>query len=228
MTATDRVFTTLRESIVTGELVAGSQHSIYRLADQLDVSRTPVREAVLRLADLGLVTIERNRGVRIHGVTPADVRAVFELRALIEVPAAAYAAAHASAAQLAALATTLDLMRDTAGSGDEPGFTGHDRDLHAAIGAVLGNPRVTDEVSRLRDSIQARGVSTIGRSRPIVEVAEEHAPIVAAIVTGDPDDAAGRMMDHLEHTATLLMHQVAADGETVDATWAARIRDLIL
>jgi DNA-binding GntR family transcriptional regulator len=54
---TDRVFASLRESIVSGDFPAGSLHSIYRLADLLDVSRTPVREAVLRLADLGLVSI---------------------------------------------------------------------------------------------------------------------------------------------------------------------------
>jgi len=82
-TATDRVFALLRERIVGGDLVAGSQHSIYRLSEQLEVSRTPVREAVLRLADLGLVEIERNRGVRIRGVSVADVREVFELRLLL-------------------------------------------------------------------------------------------------------------------------------------------------
>ena len=75
ITTTDRVFASLRESILSGEFPAGSLHSIYRLADLLEVSRTPVREAVLRLADVGLVTIERNRGVRIRGVSVADIRA---------------------------------------------------------------------------------------------------------------------------------------------------------
>lgn len=243
MTATDRVFTTLRESIVTGQLVAGSQHSIYRLAEQLEVSRTPVRDAVLRLADLGLVTIERNRGVRVRGVTPDDVRAVFELRALIEVPAASYAASHASADDVAQLVGSLEAMRAAAPVGDEAGFTGHDRALHASIAAVLGNARVTDELSRLRDSIQARGVSTIGRSRPAGEVAEEHAPIVDAVSAGDAAAAARHMMDHLERTATLLMRQVSSDGVASEevgaegpgseravppADWAERIRGLVL
>ncbi|MFI5426488.1 GntR family transcriptional regulator [Aeromicrobium sp. UC242_57] len=103
ISTTDRVFSSLRESIVSGEFPAGSLHSIYRLADLLEVSRTPVRDAVLRLADLGLVTIERNRGVRIRGVSVADVRAAFELRLMLEVPAAALAARHADATTVEAV-----------------------------------------------------------------------------------------------------------------------------
>jgi DNA-binding GntR family transcriptional regulator len=225
-TTTDRVFASLRESIVTGEFPAGSLHSIYRLADLLEVSRTPVREAVLRLADIGLVTIERNRGVRIRGVTVADVQAVFELRLMIEVPAAAYAAAHADAATVAAIGAELEHMRRWAAADDEQQFTAHDRLLHHAIGAALGNARLQAEVATLRDSIQARGATTIRRSRGMAELAAEHASIVEAIGTGDPAAAAAHMEQHLVHTATLLMEQVAVAGQdVVDPGWSTRLRD---
>jgi DNA-binding GntR family transcriptional regulator len=226
ISTTDRVFVSLRESIVTGEFPAGSLHSIYRLADLLEVSRTPVREAVLRLADIGLVTIERNRGVRIRGVTVADVRSVFELRLMIEVPAAAYAAAHADPATVGAIRSELDHMRRCAAEEDEQQFTAHDRLLHQAIGAAMDNPRLQTEVATLRDSIQARGATTIRRSRGMVELAREHAPIVEAIDTGDPLAAAAHMEQHLVHTATLLMEQVAITGvDVVDPDWSRGLRD---
>lgn len=224
ITTTDRVFASLRESIVSGEFPAGSLHSIYRLADLLDVSRTPVREAVLRLADIGLVTIERNRGVRIRGVTVADVRDVFELRLLIEVPAAAFAAAHADAATVAAITSELEHMRRCAAADDEPQFTAHDRMLHQAIGAATGNVRLQAEVQTLRDSIQARGASTIRRSRGMVDLAQEHAPIVEAIRTGDPVAAAAHMEQHLVHTATLLMRQVSDAVDGIDPGWEDALR----
>jgi DNA-binding GntR family transcriptional regulator len=228
-TTTDQVFASLRESIVAGEFPAGSLHSIYRLADLLGVSRTPVREAVLRLADIGLVTIERNRGVRIRGVSVADVQAVFELRLMIEVPATAYAAAHADPDDVAALRRELDGMRTGADAGDEPVFTAHDRALHHAIAAVLGNPRLQQEIGALRDSIQTRGASTLHRSRGMAEILDEHVPIVDAIVSRDPHDAAARMEQHLVHTATLLMRQVATeDDQPVDDGWAERMRGLVL
>lgn len=224
ITTTDRVFASLRESIVSGEFPAGSLHSVYRLADLLAVSRTPVREAVLRLADIGLVTIERNRGVRIRGVTVADVRDVFELRLLIEVPAAAYAAAHADGETVARIVSELDHMRRCAVDDDEPQFTAHDRLLHLAIGAATGNARLQAEVETLRDSIQARGASTIRRSRGMVDLAQEHAPIVEAISTRDPAAAADHMEQHLVHTATLLMRQVADADEPVDPVWSDALR----
>ncbi|WP_159085910.1 GntR family transcriptional regulator [Aeromicrobium chenweiae] len=226
VSTTDRVFASLRESIVAGEFPAGSLHSIYRLADLLEVSRTPVREAVLRLADIGLVTIERNRGVRIRGVSVADVREVFELRLMIEVPAAAYAAAHADAGTVAAIESELEAMRTSVGLDDEAEFTAHDRLLHQAIGAATGNARLQAEVATLRDSIQARGASTISRSRAMADVAEEHAPIVAAISTRDPRAAAAHMEEHLVHTATLLMEQVAVEGvDVVDPGWSRGLQE---
>lgn len=225
-TTTDRVFASLRESIVTGEFPAGSLHSIYRLADLLEVSRTPVREAVLRLADLGLVTVERNRGVRIRGVSVADVQAVFELRLMIEVPAAAYAATHAGPDDVAALARELDGMRAGAASGDEAVFTGHDRALHHAVAGVLGNERLQQEVAALRDSIQTRGASTLHRSRGMAEILDEHVPIVEAIGSRDPEEAAARMEQHLVHTATLLMRQVSGE-DAVDDRWADRLRGFV-
>jgi DNA-binding GntR family transcriptional regulator len=228
ITTTDRVFASLRESIVTGEFPAGSLHSIYRLAELLEVSRTPVRDAVLRLADIGLVTVERNRGVRIRGVTVADVREVFELRLMIEVPAAAYAAAHAEPRTVAAIESELDHMRRWADADDEPRFTNHDRLLHEAIASVMSNARLTAEVTTLRDSIQARGASTIRRSRSMVELAQEHAPIVEAIGTRDPAAAATCMEQHLVHTASLLMEQLAAaGGEDVDRAWSDKLRNQV-
>lgn len=225
-TTTDRVFGSLRESIVSGEFPAGSLHSIYRLADLLEVSRTPVREAVLRLADIGLVSIERNRGVRIRGVTPADVREVFELRLMLEVPAAAHAAAHADPAAVAAISHELDRMREHADADDETHFTEHDRALHQAVAGVMRNPRLQAEIATLRDSIQSRGASTIRRSRGMVELAGEHAPIVEAIATGDPQAAAAHMEAHLVRTATLLMEQVSVDGvDVVDLAWSQPLRD---
>lgn len=218
-TTTDTVFARLREDIVAGRLPAGSQHSIYRLADEIGVSRTPVREAVLRLADVGLVTIERNRGVRIRGVTARDVREVFELRLMLEVPAAARAAAHADEALVAALDACLLAMHMSAADGDEAAYTRHDRELHSLLAGAWGNAHLTAEIDRLRDSIQVRGASTIGHSRTMTDIAQEHAPIVEAVRARDREAAAACMREHLVRTATLLMRQVAP-GENVDPRWA--------
>ncbi|MFV2008599.1 MULTISPECIES: GntR family transcriptional regulator [unclassified Micromonospora] len=218
---TDRVHAMLRESIISGELKAGSLHSVYKLADAYGVSRTPVREAVLRLADTGMVRVERNRGIRIRGVTVDDIREVFELRLIMEVPAASYAAVYGGEELQAALREQLAAMHEAARGNDEARFMKHDRALHDAISSVLGNRRLSAGVAALRDATQARGASTVHRSRDLAEIEREHAPILDALAAGDPAAAAARMGGHIVRTGTLLMRQVAeVSGEQVPTTWA--------
>ncbi|MGK2867423.1 MAG: GntR family transcriptional regulator [Mycobacterium sp.] len=227
-TSSDRVFDALRAAILSGELAAGSQHSIYGIAAQMEVSRTPAREAVLRLADAGLVAVEKNRGFRVRGVTADGVRSVFEMRLLLEVPAAAYAASVCGPDLKVSLSAALKTLRDNAERADEDSFMTADRRLHGLIAESLGNPRLTEDLTRLRDGIQVRGVSTVGRSRDMPAIAEEHAPIVAAITAQDPGEAAQRMWQHLVHTGTLLLAQVSGgSAEYVDGSWAERLRPLL-
>ncbi len=221
-TTTERVFAMLRASILSGELAAGTRHSVYQLAGELGVSRTPVREAVLRLADAGLVTVERNRGIRIRGVTAEDVRGVFELRLLIEVPAAAHAAGSADEALLVELKEASARLHELAATDDTTAFGVADRRLHALIASAVGNRHLVAEIERLRDLIHVRGASTIGRSRTTRDIAGEHDAIVAAVCAAEPAAAARAMREHLVHTGTLLMRQLS-EGE-IDETWAERLR----
>ena len=130
ISTTDRVHALLREEIVSGKLTSGSLHSIYALATRYGVSRTLVRDAVLRLSDSGMVRIERNRGVRIRGLGVHDIREVFETHLLIEVPAASYAAAHSTPTLIAELEARLATLADVADDSDAAEFSRRDRDLH--------------------------------------------------------------------------------------------------
>lgn len=224
VSTTDRIHALLREEIITGALTGGSLHSIYGLAERLGVSRTPVRDAVLRLADAGMVTIERNRGVRIRRVNVHDVQEVFEARLLVEVPAAAHAARHGSDELLQELGDRVHALAGAVEEHDEGEFTRLDRQLHLAIMLSTGNGRLAEMVESLRDATQAQGISTIDRSRSIRDVQVEHVPIVDAIRARDAGAAAALMRDHLTATGLLLMGQVAAaTGEPVPAQWPSSL-----
>ena len=222
----DRVFSELREAILTGELAQGSLHSIYELAGRFAVSRTPVRDAALRLADTGMVEIERNRGIRIRGVGVADIRSVFELRLLLEVPATAFAAEHGDENLYTRLDGHVSGMRAAAALDDSAAFMLHDYALHDAILSVMANPRLNEQVRGLRDVTQVMGASTFNRSRELREVEREHEPIVHAIRRSDPAGAAESMAHHLVATGTLLMTQVAGVDAAVAEDWASPARDL--
>jgi len=191
-------------AIGAGTLEPGGRYSVAQLAEQLGVSRTPVREALLMLEREGRVKFERNRGVRILETTVQDLAEVFELRLLLEVPATAKAT---GAVDTDALQQELDAMADRAGADDEPGFMDHDERFHELILLAGGNRRLASIVAGLRDAVRGRGASTVGRSRSLDEIQAEHAAILDGLRAQDADRAAAAMRYHLRRTGDLLMAQ---------------------
>ena len=92
----DAVVEAVRAGITAGELVPDETYSVYQLADLLDVSRSPVREALLRLAEAGLVQINRNRGFQVVLPRARDIEEIIEIRLALEPAAARRAAEHAT------------------------------------------------------------------------------------------------------------------------------------
>ena len=222
-TTTDRVYAQLRAAIISGGYPAGSQHSVYGVAEELGVSRTPVREAVLRLADAGMVSVERNRGFTIRGATLRDIREIFEYRLIIEVPAASYAAQHGGDELVARLRGELDTMRAATDRDDEATCVTHGRYLHEAIMDVMANPRLSAALAGLRDATKLRWSSTGGPMRTMADIEREHLPIVEAIERRDPTAAGAAMDEHLVRTGVLLQERVM--GSASPFGWQRRLRD---
>jgi len=191
-----------------GRLEPGALYSVAQLAEQLGVSRTPVREALLMLEREGRVRFERNRGVRILAPTAHDIAEVFELRLLLEVPTTA---THGAEADLGALAAAFDAMSAAADAGDEAAFMDGDERFHAVILAASGNRRLVAAVAQLRDAVRGRGASTVGRSRGLPEILGEHRAIHEALQAGDAERAAAAMRYHLRRTGDLLAEQAIPD-----------------
>ncbi|HEX2312627.1 MAG TPA: GntR family transcriptional regulator [Thermomonospora sp.] len=203
----------LREAIHSGELRPGELYSVSRISERLGVSRTPVREALLGLADTGLVRIERNRGFRVVRRDPRHIAEVFHLRLLLEVPATRLAARHRDPALLEGLRRELAAMREAAGDHDEARFMEHDRRFHALILDAAGNSLLTATVGNLRDTITTVGASTVDQTRSLADIAAEHDPVLAALAAGDAEAAAEAMRRHVAHTGELLLAQVAAEND---------------
>src|SRR6478672_598431 len=99
----DAVVDAVRAGITAGELVPDETYSVYQLADLLDVSRSPVREALVRLAEAGLVQINRNRGFRVVIPQARDIEEIIDIRLALEPAAARRAAEHATDDEHAAI-----------------------------------------------------------------------------------------------------------------------------
>lgn len=200
----DAVVIAIRDGVQSGELVPDTTYSVYQLADVLGVSRSPVREALLKLAEAGLVEINRNRGFRVLLPTAHDIREIFEVRAALEPAAARRVAEWGRPADLDRLSLLLDDLQRAARDGDQPAFWAADKALHDAILRSAGNSRAAAIIDSLRSATALLGPPTTATGRSLHEIHAEHAPIVEAILARNARGAETAMRAHLAETCRLL------------------------
>ncbi|MFJ8747580.1 GntR family transcriptional regulator [Embleya sp. NPDC127516] len=181
------------------------------VAQAAGTSRTPVREALLRLETEGFVQIMPKKGAFVPPISDAEVRTVMEARELIEdwsmrrvVPAG-----EAFLDELDALVAAQEGLVD-----DAVGFIDCDRAFHGAIVRQAGNPVLADFYEALRERQVRMGLrAVVGDESRFRKVLAEHAAIVSALRTGDPDRAAQALGTHLGSTlAALHLPEVARRG----------------
>jgi DNA-binding GntR family transcriptional regulator len=210
-----KVVEAVHGAIIAGELTPGTLYSVNALSEELGVSRTPVREAMIQLAAQGMVRFEKNRGIRILQISAADLEEVFSLRLLLEVPATARACANFGDEDRDQLRRAYAEMSAAAKAGDEPRLMRHDRRFHALLLEGSGNARLAKFVDGLRDTVLVRGMTSPPR-RSLQDIVREHAPILERVEQGDSAGAAGAMRAHLLHTASLVMARSQGIEEDVE------------
>ena len=117
-TLADAVAQAVRDGVAAGELVPEVTYSVYQLADLLQISRSPVREGLLRLAEAGLVEIRRNRGFRVLPPRAHDIEEIVEIRLALEPAAAGKAARLGTAEQLGQLVDRVGAVGPELAGGD--------------------------------------------------------------------------------------------------------------
>ncbi|HET9898980.1 MAG TPA: GntR family transcriptional regulator [Streptosporangiaceae bacterium] len=190
----------LREALISGRIADGVVYSSKALATELSVSNGPIREAMLALVDDGLMEAVPNKGFRAVPLTPADLAEIYEMRLLLEVPVVARLARGDLPGDRAARLTNLvNTIERTARSRDLAGNLAADRDFHLTLLAAGGNGRLVAAVARLRDQTRLHNLRAINTDGTLVTSAEEHRPLLAAIMHHDERAAERLMRQHLEH-----------------------------
>jgi DNA-binding GntR family transcriptional regulator len=181
----DHVYAAIRERIRDGALPRGARVHQEDLAAELGVSRTPVREALRRLAAEGLVEMHTNRGARVADVSEGDMRGSYEARLVVEPGAARLAAQRGLAEPQAQMRAAVAAQRRAIGK-IRPSFEAN-RDFHVALVAASGNEFLRDFVenlwvARIGEVVYERQAETPEQMRAD---ADEHEQILEAIVRGD-------------------------------------------
>lgn len=190
----------IRARIVSGQLRPGVLHAVGRVAGDLGVSITPIREALLDLAKQGLVEMVRNRGFRVRTLTERDLDEILQLRQMLEIPAVREIAARRLVTEPAELRRLSEAIQRSAADGDWPGIIVHDQAFHLGLLGHLGNTRLVETVGRLRDQSRLYGLATDTGTERFRASMREHDDLLDAVVAGDAERAADVMARHLLHT----------------------------
>lgn len=202
---TDQAITRLRTAILDGELKPGELYSATQLGEWLGVSRTPIREALQQLATTGLVVVERNKGMRVRSTTLEDLVEVFQVRLMLEVPAARRATAVRTDADIRRVTEAFDAFQQSSETGDAAATLRTDRDFHLALLSTSGNHRMVKILEDLRNVVLLTGVETVPRSRSSREAFEDHRDVYEAFVAGEAEEAGQAMRRHIVNTARMLV-----------------------
>ena len=195
--AVSRIFEALREMIVELHLPPGAVLSKHRLADDFGVSQTPVREALLRLEEEGLVDIFPQSRTVVSRIDVQQAREAFVLRLSIDVEVARTLAPVITESQLAALAALVDRQDMERKTGDLDAFTFHDHAFHQRIyelGGVGGLWSVVRSRHGHLDRLRRLHLPEAGKAETIVR---HHRTIIEGLASGDPATAEAAARAHL-------------------------------
>ncbi|SPM32637.1 DNA-binding transcriptional regulator, GntR family, partial [Mycobacterium rhizamassiliense] len=203
-TAKDRALDYVKTQVLTGAFPGGELISEGDVAAVLGMSRTPVREAFLRLEAEGLLRLYPQRGALVVPVSPDEVRAVIEARLILEQFAAGKVVGRGPAACAAVferLSGELRRQRDAAAADDWREFLDADRAFHAITLDESGNAILSGFYSTLRDrQMRMIGESTLREPHRVATIMDEHLGIAEALRDGDLPRALRAVQAHLAST----------------------------
>jgi DNA-binding GntR family transcriptional regulator len=215
-TLTQRIYYRLREMIESGSLQPGSKLDEQALADRMSVSRTPLREALGKLAREGIIENRPYRGNFVRTFTAKQVNDLYEVRRALEGLAVRLAVPKLSGEYLRLLRSILDDIQEALERGDMAGYGAADQRFHDTLAQLAGNETLIESIERLRLQIQL--VKSIANQDPnVVErTARERPQILAALESRDAELAARLMEEHIEGVRRAVVSQFEALENTSD------------
>ena len=205
----EKVYLQLEDEILTGKLKRGTQLRETALAERLEASRTPIRGALHRLAEDGLVDISANKGATVVGITEEDIRDIYEIRMRLEGLAARLAAERMSNENIEELKNTLELSEFYAQRGNDARSAELDSAFHSIIFGTAGSRHLCKILSDLHKNIRVYRKVLLAKDKRAEKSLAEHKDILRAIENRDADEA--------ERLAVLHIVQTMNDYELIKA-----------
>ena len=198
----DQAYEAIKRAVLENVYPPGYQAGEVEIARQLDMSRTPVHEAMARLQEEGLVRILPKRGILVLGLSPDDIADIYDVIIALE-GAAAERLARLPEAERCANAALLERhtadMDAALAAADRPAWAQADKAFHDALAQASGNERLGRMVGTVTDQLHRARLFTL-HLRPLpTRSAQDHGAITQAIRAGNPEAAADAARAHRRH-----------------------------
>lgn len=208
-----RTIEAIRSAIISGELPPGRPLTDRSLAEELGVSRTPVREALHRLEAAGLVQSLGRSGWVVSPFTESDVRELFQLRMLLEPVGLEQLAARPDEDRIARLGSFFTDYEAPIPASRYPEYFAHDDAFHQALVGCSGNGRMRDFYAVMNAHINRGRFFLFGAASGRVDATlEEHRSVINAVVVRDFPRARTALLDHLKTGEELMLRQLRTDS----------------
>lgn len=197
----------LRQEIVTGVLRPGEELPQQRLAERFDVSRIPIRDAIILLAAEGIITAQPNRGARVLSLAPEEIEEIYALRILLECDCLSVAMANATDEDLAAARRCL---RHTNIDAQTDSWADSDWTFHATLYRPANRPRQIDMIHRLRQFCRVHLVKYDHLKHGTSQWLKDHTQIVDCYCDGETSKAVAVLRRHLTSARDFLMEAMSS------------------
>ncbi|HWJ02374.1 MAG TPA: GntR family transcriptional regulator [Verrucomicrobiae bacterium] len=202
------VFESLREAIISGVLKPGERMMEIQLADEMGVSRTPVREAIRKLELEGFVVMIPRKGAYVAGISLKDIADVFEIRAALEGLAAGLAAERITEEELELMERLLVRKGEIIETNDLESLVEVDTDFHATLYQASRNERLVQILSNLREQIQRFRTTSLAVPGRMKEALEEHRKIIEALSERNVALAQALATEHIENAENVMLEHL--------------------
>lgn len=195
----EKVYLALEDAILTGEYKRGDSLTEMSLCKKLGVSRTPVRSALHRLSEEGLIEIAPNRGAIVIGMNDDDLADIYKIRIRLEGLASSMATERMSDDEKNALAEIIELSEFYLGKGDVEKLKEFDSNFHVIIYKASGSRTLSKILCELHRNIRSYRKLSLTVPGRLAKSIEEHKEILAAIQSGDAKRADEITSHHIEN-----------------------------
>lgn len=207
-TIRNQVYTILRKALCNGEFTPGQRLQEVELANQLHVSRSPVREALHQLAGDGLVVEVPNKGVYVKEFTLRDIEEIFDVRVMLETYAIRRAVQSMTDSKREILSQIGQKMGDAYARREIDAYVSADTELHNQIISLGSNQLVEDLYYRVRSMNQQFRVLSLNSSKRFQDSISEHQELIDALREGDAERAVRIDSAHLELACLSIKEQL--------------------